>query len=346
MNIVLDTNIFRNDLFLRSQDFKVLKDYLKRTDSKFVFPQIIFEELKGVYRRTINENLMNIEKHRSELNKNLNREYIIRPDLDVENEISDFIDFINKELDIDESNIISYRNDYLPEIIKRAINREKPFKDGDVGFRDAVIWLTILDHCKGNHEKQVIFISNNPKDFGDDKNSSELHKSLKKECDELGIKVNYFKSLKDFIERHSSKMDYINDDWLDKKLFEDNLSERICNEVENLKKHRITSWYKNKTSNESTEFFKVINSFIYELYDLFFYEMANGKIIIKCKVRAELEVEFEFYDYPHNHDNYIYGFDRYRNARTEIKYIECEVFLSIICQNEKIEEIEISDIVF
>lgn len=345
MNIILDTNIFRNDFFLKSQDFEVLKDYLKKTDSKLIVPQIILEELKGLYIRTLNENLANLEKNKIAINQNLNRSFIEKFELDLDEEVTKYIEFIKEKLEINDSNIIAYKNEYLPEIIKRAINREKPFRDGDEGFRDSIIWLTILDHCKISHEKQVVFISNNVKDFGDinNKNTTELHQTLKEECDNFGIKVNYFRNPKDFIERHSNKIDLINYDWLSEKLDEDWLSDVVCEEIGFNKSYRLTSWFERKTSNESTEHYTVIKAHFYEYDNLFLYEMVDGRIVVNFTANAEVEVEFEYYEYDYYGRDSYYG---YRNAKTEIMYVSCEIYLSIIYEDEEITEIEISDMDF
>lgn len=342
MNIILDTNIFRNDLFLKSQDFEVLKDYLEKTDSNFVMPQIILEEIKGVYKRTLEDNLFILEKNINQLNQNLNHDLAVKPELDVENAVKNYIEFIFKELKISEKNIIQYQNEYLPEIVNRAINRQKPFRDGDEGFRDSIIWLTILDHCKISHEKQVIFISNNLKDFGDLNNKTELHETLKKECYDLGIKVNYFRTPKDFIERHSSKIDFINYDWLAENVSDDWLSDIICDEINHNRSFRVTSWYERTTSNESTDHYSANRAHIYSQDNLFLYEMVDGKIVINFTISAEVEVDFDYYDYGY------YGLDRYEysSVNTETKYIDCEIYLSVIYQDDAIQEIEISDIGF
>lgn len=75
--------------------------------------------------------------------------------------------------------IVPYcNNEYLPTIIEKSINKELPFKPkfdekknchvGDNGFKDTVIWFSIIDYVKGNCNKNadhIFFLTNNNKDF-------------------------------------------------------------------------------------------------------------------------------------------------------------------------------------
>jgi len=116
-------------------------------------------------------------------------------------------------LNLSDKYLIAYNNDFLPEIAHRAINRQKPAGENGQGFRDTLIWLTIKDYCKKCHEKQITFISNNTDDFSN-KAKDNLHETLNAECLADNIKINCFKSIKDFIEIHSTKIKFITNDWV------------------------------------------------------------------------------------------------------------------------------------
>src|ERR1035438_3442238 len=68
MDIVLDSNIFRADILLRSKEFDILLDYLDKTGSLFVMPQIILDEIKGLYKRTLIERLSELKKASNNIN--------------------------------------------------------------------------------------------------------------------------------------------------------------------------------------------------------------------------------------------------------------------------------------
>lgn len=337
MDIILDTNIFRNDLFFKSKDFEVLNDYLKKTDSRFVVFQIIIEEINGLYRRLLEEEQNNYNKYRKALNQSLNREYIEEINIQIDEEIKKYIEFIYKKMNINDGKVIPYKNEYLPEIIKRAISRLKPFKDEDKGFRDTIIWLTALDYCQKSHEKQIIFISNNPKDFGDIQDSTKLHQNLKDECDALGIKINYFRTPKDFIEKHSKKIDFIDNDWIANNVDNEWLSDVICDAVNNSSSRRITYWYHNKTGNETTDYFNALQALPNDQDDIFIYEMVDESLIINFTIQAEIETEFEYYNYEQ------YGFEEYRSVNSDVKYVDGTFYISLVYKDNAVSEIEVTD---
>ena len=86
----------------------------------------------------------------------------------------------------------------------RAITHQKPSGEDGQGFRDTLIWLTIKDYCKNCHEKQITFISNNDKDFGN-ADKTNLHESLDNECKELSIRINYCRNLESLLKSIPSK---------------------------------------------------------------------------------------------------------------------------------------------
>jgi len=50
MNVILDTNIYVQDLLMNSASFSLLLDYLNKTGSKIIMPQIVYQELAERYR--------------------------------------------------------------------------------------------------------------------------------------------------------------------------------------------------------------------------------------------------------------------------------------------------------
>src|SRR5690606_29147748 len=104
--------------------------------------------------------------------------------------------------------------------------RTKPCGDDGQGFRDALIWLTTIEYAKSCHEKQVIFISLNTSDFANSNN--ELHESLQEECEKENTRINYFKTIKDFILQHSTKTEHITLDWISDHVDLEEVAEHLC----------------------------------------------------------------------------------------------------------------------
>ena len=343
MNVILDTNIFRSDITLRSKEFTILLDYLSKTESKLMIPQIILDEIKGLFKRTLIERITELKKNINNINLILtdNNSHINVKDYDVDFETSEYENFLINKLKINKNNIIPYNNEFLPEISMRAINRQKPSGDKGQGFRDTMIWLTIKEHCKKSYEKQISFISNNTDDFGNsDKNN--LHESLIDECEKEKIKINYFKSIKEFIETHSVKIEFINDKWIKDNLDYTSVEDIILNELNKNDDRNVYSWFKNETD-LFCEGYKALSVNILENDTPTVYEMADNSLIINLTVYSEIEIEFYYYHYEYNfNDDYP---DYEKKLKSIVEYIVTNVSLSLTLEENRITDIEVNDII-
>lgn len=80
-------------------------------------------------------------------------------------------------------------NAVLPKLIGRVLNREKPFykseRGKDSGFKDALIWESILDYAARHKEHKIIFLTKDP-DFRDTKLLAEVKEKMGKELEVIG----------------------------------------------------------------------------------------------------------------------------------------------------------------
>ena len=76
--------------------------------------------------------------------------------------------------------------------------------------------------------------------------------------------------------KNNKNIEHITFDWIGGILDEDWLSDVICDYLNSYKGKRVISWYENKYSRESTDYYKCINSNSYSYDDLFIYEMVDG----------------------------------------------------------------------
>jgi hypothetical protein len=304
MDIVLDSNIFRSDVSLRSKDFDVLKDYLKKTSSLLIIPQIILDEVKGLYLRLLNERKSELSKSINNLNSVLIDNSIEDFKIDAKTELVKYENYIKQRLDITPENIIGYKNEFLPNIAQRAINRIKPSGEKGQGFRDTLIWLTLKDYCKNNSDKQIVFISNNTEDFANAKKNS-LHETLSKECIEIGIKVHYYKSIRDFIESVSMKIDFINLEWINKNVDFELLKKTIIQNLNQTENPSIIS----KVEEEfgvKCDSYKATDLIFLDEKDFFVYEMLDNLLVVYFILRANVEFEFTLkYPEPISENNFI-----------------------------------------
>jgi hypothetical protein len=107
----------------------------------------------------------------------------------------------------DNTVFISYNEIQNTELVNRAINKVRPFQNEDKGFRDTLIWLSLIEYLKKKkHTEKVAFINNNPKDFYD-RDKTGLHPDLLTDLARLEIKNEFviYHSIKEFIDKEVDK---------------------------------------------------------------------------------------------------------------------------------------------
>jgi hypothetical protein len=342
MDIVLDSNIFRGDFLLRSKDFEVLIDYLRKTNSSIILPQVILDEVKELYSRALKERLVTHNKAITNINIALADEskHLKAAEIDIDVEVKAYEAFIKSKLSIYDRRILPYTDSFLKEISIRAIKRQKPCGEDGQGFRDTLIWLTIKEYCRTCHEKQITFISNNDKDFGNSE-KTDLHESLSTECEQLNIRINYCKNVREFIERHSVKIDVFNAEWVESNVDIEAVNGMIEDEINGNKPRSIQSWLNSKRDIETSEYFKATNVNTYEFKEFFVYEMLGNKYIINVQLGCEVEIEHEYYD-----KTYGGSWEEYYSRRIQVgyEYLDFDAHISMTYENGEVVDIELGEI--
>lgn len=340
MDIILDSNIYRADISLRSKDFDILIDYLHRTNSSLIIPEIILDEIIGLYRRTVMERSQELNKTITNWNLILidQDRHIVLPELQIVEEVNKYKRHILERLEVKAQNILPYNNDLLPIISKRAIDRKKPSGEKGQGFRDTLIWLTMLDYCKKNNDKQIIFISSNTDDFSNSLKQS-LHESLNEECKNLQIRVNYYKNLREFIEEYSSKIEFLSLEWIQQNLDMRLVEELLMDDLNGRENRSIISYFQDVTGGECTSY-NVESVEANEIKEMFIYEMIDNKLIVNLTVNLNLEIVSAITFDDSFEDEYTY----IKSSYDENLEIEADISFQVV--DEEIANIALSGIDF
>lgn len=135
MKIILDTNILRQDFFLRSRKFEMLQDFLSKTDNEIVLPQVVYEEIRSLYERTLTDKYGNLIKSMKECEKILISKIGLElPELELDKQLKAFEKNLKKRLGLTKKSIISLNKEHLPDIVNRAIKRVPPFSENKSEF--------------------------------------------------------------------------------------------------------------------------------------------------------------------------------------------------------------------
>jgi len=360
MNIVLDTNIFVRDFLMNSVSFRLLFDFLQKTNSRILMPQIVYQELGEVYRRELNKRLVRYRQARKSVEKVLIDAHIPPLETDVlDEEVDKYLEFVRKKLNIQERDIVPFKENYLGELVTRAIRRLKPFSNKGEEFRDALLWLTVLDIARETKGETLAFISGDAKAFGQ---NNQLYEVLLNEAEAIGRQVNYCNTIGEFIKSHAVQVEHITQDWLSSAInietFEEAIAKRLCKFLEQLDEYDLK-----KRGWEGLEFTGHLNSSSEvtedNLTEYYVHELSDGSLYVEANYYIEYEIEFNFrekvkvedelfgyrrraYDYDDYYDLYDFEDELIYETKTKYKYREAEIIFGVSVEDQQVTNIELS----
>src|SRR5271165_2604783 len=186
--VILDsTSIVRSDWYLRGPACRVAL-HMSRADSRVtvVVPEIVIREVVGRYA----EEVRNLRATFDETTSKLAGLGVLKyqpPEVDTEQAIRDYEAYLRSTLESAgvSSPIPPHDLDIL-ELVDKAIWRRKPFNKSGSGFRDALIWLSVVDCVRSSSQGPITFVTKDAAAFCDDKAPGVLARDLKEELDAIG----------------------------------------------------------------------------------------------------------------------------------------------------------------
>lgn len=194
--IVIDTNVFYNNWFLKNANFSFISNYIENTGSTILLSRIVCEEVQNKYETEF-------ESIKTAFQKNirqLDNFYPYEIDFSLESYTFDFSKVVTEKFN--RVFYVEYNNINNGQIVNRAIKKIAPFKEHEKGYRDTLIWLSVLSFLKDRNIKDnVIFITENYTDYFD-KESKKFKPDLLNDIKEYGIQCNIvpYLNLQSFIE--------------------------------------------------------------------------------------------------------------------------------------------------
>lgn len=186
MLIVLDSNIFVNDFRMNGSAFAVLFETLSSLRAKLLIPEIIVDEVMNKYREMLSSTVQQLNKTDVLFYKMTGRQLVQRlSEDDVDQLVSDYKKYFTQKTNQIKAKIEPYPRVSHEDIVKRCLQRRKPFKSDGNGYRDALIWETILNAAR-KYGTAIVFITDNATDFSD-KEGNFFHRDLLIDLDERKI---------------------------------------------------------------------------------------------------------------------------------------------------------------
>lgn len=208
MLVFLDSNIFYNNWYLRSVNFQVLFNYIINNNGFLLLSELVIQETENNQQKALDSAL-------AELQKALNGLKQFSPatdpvDLKRFEEPYDFKALLENKLGSTYTIYLGYADIPQKTVVERAIKRRRPFKDGEKGYRDSLVWLSLLHFLAGNkYSGELVFINNNVNDFFSS-TKDVLHEDLLGDLAEYGVTCRFitYPSLNDFVSTHIDKAEY------------------------------------------------------------------------------------------------------------------------------------------
>ena len=207
MKVILDSSIICRDFTLSGSTFRAFFDGLKPTGHSLYIPKVVFDESVNKYFERLKNSKREIEKGIRNLER-LTKQEVSRPvgDEDLERLKEEYKQLLQEKFNAIQVRYLNYPQTSHEEITKRALRRRKPFDgDGQKGYRDTLIWESILELASESQTEPIVFVTANVKDFASG-NDIQLHQDLLEDLtlrlgDEKG-EVVLFKDLEDFVDEH------------------------------------------------------------------------------------------------------------------------------------------------
>lgn len=188
-SIIFDTNLFWDKYNLDSPILGTTLNFcFSEEDYQFVLPKIIKDEILNNYRKQLQKRYSRIKGDIAWYNKFTVRSENFLNEQKFEQDLISYREFLDSLIKSNQILELEYPNHSHQSIVERNIQKKKPFSDNDAGYKDTLIWLTILEHLK-NTNNEVIFVSENKNDF---EKKNEIHPDLLRELENLEINTDKF----------------------------------------------------------------------------------------------------------------------------------------------------------
>ena len=161
MHIVVDANIIIIGTgYGRNHQFRELLSTLEDLQHDLCVPKVVVEEVVGKFSRDFDDDAREIRRRMRDLSRLLDKDLSsavnnVDEVLDKTNEVASFRERLEAQFD----RVLDYPDIQHEVLVMRAVTRTRPFDEEGEGYRDALIWETILK-LASEVDSEVVFISN------------------------------------------------------------------------------------------------------------------------------------------------------------------------------------------
>lgn len=185
-HIIIDTNVIHLDFKLNKARIVTLCNTSTILGHEIFIPEVVIDEIVKQYDEKAEEYINSFNKALKKLS-DLSTSPITQTPIDAKGFISNYRNELNNRIKQLGIGIIPYPNTGHKIMVERELGKKKPFKDSTKGYRDALIWDSVMEHTqKYSSNCGIIFLTANSKDFAN-KDKKDLHTDLIADCISNGI---------------------------------------------------------------------------------------------------------------------------------------------------------------
>lgn len=145
MLLVLDSNIFIADFWMRGAHFAVLKDQLRRIGGTLVVPAVVVAEVKGKFRANLRKLISDEQEVAKSITTLLGDHTSVSSTRDLDAECQKFSAHFDRELRQLGADVLALPAVPHQALVERAVAKRRPFDEDGAGYRDALIWESLLE---------------------------------------------------------------------------------------------------------------------------------------------------------------------------------------------------------
>jgi hypothetical protein len=184
---IADANVFWADPNLSGEDWMLITEFVQRQEGKLIVPQVVIDEVVNNFRKQITGAVSAASKARSDISRLTGKQVPATLKIDSEKEARDYETRLKYILNTLRAEILPYPKVSHPDLVKRALNRRKPFNEAGSGYRDSLIWLSVIAH-QPLRGFECVLITENSSDFAAGRDRADvLHPHLEAEWKEAGF---------------------------------------------------------------------------------------------------------------------------------------------------------------
>ena len=199
--IVLDTSVFVPDFRMRSATLRAVLKSARDLRDELLVPAVVVDELVNKFREDLETAREAFVRARGRLFGLLDQK---RSDykVDVALHVDEYAKWLQAEFKSQRIDTLDYPNAGHEDLVRRALERRKPFTaDGQRGYRDALIWESVLCGLRYDSD-ETFFVSRNTRDFADPDREDLLHPDLLSDIESLhkrGLRFRFFPGLEELL---------------------------------------------------------------------------------------------------------------------------------------------------